>query len=83
MKLIMEKLPLEKDDILLIMRPDDLTEHQLVMLNKQLEDAVKKLPHKNKMLLLPMNMTLMALRPIEGKFKIINEKITVFTEENL
>ena len=83
MKLILTNLPLKENDILLITYPDSLTEFQIADLNKKLQGIQNRLPNKNKILLLPMNLTILALQPINGKFKIINEKITIVREEDL
>ena len=83
MKLVLTRLPLKENDILLVTHPNILTAVQFAQLNKQLQVFQKKLPYKNKILLFPMDITVLALQAINGKFKIINEKITVVREEDL
>jgi len=83
-KLILEKLPLEPNDILLVITSELFTQQQLAQLKEMFEQTVRpRLPHKNEILIIPFGLTLQAIRPFEGKFKIVNERLTVCTEENL
>jgi len=83
-KLILEKLPLEPNDVLLVTCTEGLSEQGLIIIKQQLDECVKpRLPHQNMIIVSPFNMTIQALRPLIGQFKIINEKLTVCTEENL
>jgi len=83
-KLILEKLPLEPNDILLVIVSELVTPNDLDALKKVFDEKVKpRLPHANEILVLPFGMAIQALRPLTGQFKIINERLTVCKKENL
>jgi len=83
-KLVLEKLPLEPNDILLVIYTEGLSDQTLEAVKKQFEEFVKpRLPHKNMIIISPFNATIQALRPLIGQFKIVNEKLTVCKEEDL
>lgn len=83
MRLVMENLPLQENDVLLIMRPDYLTEKQISDLETQLKEVTKRLPFQNKIIVFPMNLTVQALRPLQGKFEVVNQKLTVLKDTDL
>lgn len=82
-KLVMEKLPLEENDILLIGIPDELNEKERKRLTEKFQDIQERLPYRNAFLITPRSMLVQVLHPIRGRFQITSQKITVFTEDNL
>ena len=83
-KLILERLPLEPNDVLVVTVSEAMSDENLETLARKFEETVKpRLLHKNLIIIIPFDMTIQALRPLVGKIKIVNERLTMFTEENL
>lgn len=84
-KILLEKLPLQSGDVLLITIPDKISETEFKAIETMVrQHIIPKFKDRNiQVLINSFSAMVQLLHPIQGKFEVKNERLAIITEDNL